>query len=100
MLKIRYNNVTKQLSGWTDKEADFDSLVVREGEKTALLDIAKPDADDYEYFAFVSDKLVPSGKPKPIPIQRRDLATEIDEIKAKIADYDELKAKVKALEKK
>lgn len=35
--------------------------------------------------------------PEPEP---RDLATEVDEIKAKIADYDELKAKVEELEKK
>lgn len=35
--------------------------------------------------------------PEPEPV--RDAFTEIDEINAKIADYDELKAKVKALEK-
>ncbi len=34
------------------------------------------------------------------PEQPRDLETEIDEIKTKIADYDELKAKVAILEKK
>ena len=36
----------------------------------------------------------------PAPEPKRDLAAEIDEIKAKIADYDTLKAKVEKLEKK
>lgn len=36
----------------------------------------------------------------PPPPKPRDLAAEIDEIKAKIADYDTLKAKVEALGKK
>jgi len=36
------------------------------------------------------------GKPEPV----RDLAAELDEINAKIADYDDLKAKVETLEKK
>jgi len=33
-------------------------------------------------------------------IFERDLASEVDEIKAKIADYDDLKARVEKLEKK
>ena len=37
--------------------------------------------------------------PKPVS-PARDLATEIDEIKAKIADYDDLKARIEKLEKK
>jgi len=36
--------------------------------------------------------------PPPEPV--RDLATEIDELKVKVADYDDLKARVKELEKK
>lgn len=39
---------------------------------------------------------LPIGEPEP----ERDYGAEIDEIKAKIADYDDLKAKVEALEKK
>jgi len=34
-----------------------------------------------------------------IKIKPRDLETEIDEIKAKIADYDDLKTRVGELEK-
>lgn len=98
MLKIRYNLEAKMLSGWTDVEAEFDGLIAREGEDTAVLDIPKPDTDDYEYFAFIDGELVPSGKLRPKP--PRDLAAEIDEIKAKIADYDDLKARVGELEKK
>lgn len=47
-----------------------------------------------EYDSFLAS--LPVIEPEPV----RDLATEIEEIKAKIADYDELKAKVEELEKK
>jgi len=36
----------------------------------------------------------------PIPEPPRDLAAELDEIKAKIADYDNVKARVETLEAK
>lgn len=48
-----------------------------------------------EYDDFIAS-LPPPEPPKPV----RDLATEIDEIKAKMADYDDLKARVEDLEKK
>lgn len=47
-----------------------------------------------EYDAFIAS--LPVIEPELV----RDLATEIDGIKAKIADYDTLKAKVAELEKK
>lgn len=47
-----------------------------------------------EYDDFLAS--LPIIEPEP----PRDLFTEIDEIKAKIADYDELKAKVEELERK
>lgn len=67
MLKIRYNKLNGLLSGWTDIEAEFDSLVARKGEEVALLDVPKPDADDYEYFAYKDEVLIPSGKLPPSP---------------------------------
>jgi len=97
MLKIRYNTKTKLLSGWEDDSTKFDALEARKGEETTLLAIQKPDADDYEYYIY-DGELMSSSKQPPTP--RRDLATEIDKINAKIADYDELKAKVEVLEKK
>lgn len=79
MLKIRYNIMTTQLSGWVDKEEEFDLLEVREGEATEVLDIEKPDVDDYEFFVCKDNKLVPSGKTLP-----RDLSAEIDAIKVRV----------------
>lgn len=93
MLKIRYDLESKVLSGWRDRPDEFELLQARKGEATVTLDIEKPDADDYEYFAYEDGELVPSGKE-----QSRDFLAEIDEIKAKIADYDDLKEKVKNLE--
>lgn len=53
-----------------------------------------------EHFAGEGHLLFDDGVPSPEPEPVRDYGTEIDEIKTKIADYDELKAKVEALEKK
>lgn len=47
-----------------------------------------------EYDEFIVS--LPEPEPEPV----RDLASEVDEIKAKLADYDDLKAKVEMLEKK
>lgn len=44
---------------------------------------------DGNHFIFENDE------PKPEPIPPRDLAAEINEIKAKIADYDDLKTKLR-----
>lgn len=99
MLKIRYNKVSRILSGWEDGRSLFESLQPGRGEGTALLDITKPDADDYEYFLYADGILKPSGKISPVsPEPVRDALAEIDEIKDKIADYDELKTRVKELE--
>jgi len=85
MLKIRYDAHTGLLSGWTDRKAEFDTLVARDGEDTAELDIVKPvGVDDYEYLVYQDGKLLPSGKSEPTPIVRRDLAAEINEIKARL----------------
>ena len=99
MLKVRYSKETGILSGWaTETEIEFATLEARMDEDVAVLDIAKPNVDDYEYFIYQDEQLKPSGKLPPDPL--RDPLAEIDEIKAKIADYDTLKAKVEMLEKK
>ncbi len=82
MLKIRYNIETLQLSGWTDNEAEFDLLEDSKDEATKVLDINKPDANDYEYYAYNGTELVSSGKQPPIP--RRNLFNEIDELKVRV----------------
>ena len=84
MLKIRFNSQTKILTGWTDRKEEFDLLTAREGENIAIFDIAKPitHSEDYEYYAFKNGELTDSGKPEPIPV--RDLAKEVDNLKARI----------------
>lgn len=52
------------------------------------------------YFIGEGHLLFDDGKPYIIPEPPRDPLAEIDEIKAKIADYDELKVRVESLEKK
>ena len=79
MLKVRYNTETGLLSGWADSKAEAKTLIAREGENVAILDSAKPDADDYEYFIYLEGQLFPSSKKMP-----RDLGAEIDELKARI----------------
>lgn len=77
MLKIRYSTETKILSGWTDIESEFDQLQSRGGEDTAILDIAKPSADDYEGFLEQDGELVrrviePSEPPRSAHISTID----------------------------
>lgn len=91
MLKIRYDLKTKLLSGWTDNKDEFDLLKAREGEAVEVLDLPKPDSDDYEYFAY-DGKLISSGKPKPAPTTRppiRDLASEIGDLKTRVEKLEE-----------
>ena len=88
MLKIRYDLKTRLLTDWTAIETEFDDLEAREGEAVALLDIPKPDADDYEYLVYKRNKLEPSGKISPIPREARDLAAEIDELKARVKQLE------------
>lgn len=65
MIKIRYNAESRQLSGWTGNEAEFDRLKSRKGERTAKLDIEKPDVDDYEYCYYRAGALV-VVEPEPL----------------------------------
>ncbi len=44
--------------------------------------------------------LFDDGKPEPLPKPVRDYGAEIDKIKAKLLDYDDLKLRVEKLEKK
>ena len=78
MLKIRYIEKTGLLTGWLDNELEFELLATRKGEAVALLDVTKPDVDDYQCYSFIGDKLIFTGK---IPLkQKRDYGKEIDEI--------------------
>ena len=82
MLKIRYSRKTGLLSGWTDREAESRTLQADEVQDVALVDIPKPLSADYEYFIFSGGNLKPSGKQEPMIT--RDLAAEIDALKARI----------------
>lgn len=83
MLKIRYNIETGQLSGWTDNETE--DLIARDGEAIEVIDIPKPDVDDYEYCYYRDGALV-VVEPQPA----RD----------PLAEIDDLRMRVKKLEKK
>lgn len=85
MLKIRYNTESYLLSGWEEDEAKFSELIARQGEKVALLPLPKPDVDDYEYYLYIDGELIdnPDKQPQqPEPV--RDLAKELDELKAEV----------------
>lgn len=73
-----------------------------EGERDSL--IAEYEAQGYrlkeEQKYFDGNHLIFTDEPYVEPEPPRDLQAEIDEIKAKIADYNDLKARVEALEKK
>ena len=84
MFYVRYNLKTGQLTGWANLKGD---LPLREGEAVANLDITKPDTDDYEYFVFNGKTLNDNPNKQP-PLPTRDLAAEIDELKA---DVEKLK---------
>ena len=84
MLKIRYNILTAQLTGWTDNELEFDQLLIREGEGETLIDAIKPQpSNDYEWWCYEGVGLVRSDKALP-PEPPRNLAAEVDELKARL----------------
>ncbi len=86
MLEIRYKTDTKEVTGWWGNRFGNEEVKLknRPDEAMAMLDIPIPDKS-LEAWLFDSDKLIPNPDyvepetPKPV----RDLAAEIDELKAK-----------------
>ncbi len=84
MLEVRYNKTTKELTGWWGNRHGNEDVKLRNrpNEAIALLDIPIPDKD-LAAWLFDTDKLIPNPsyvEPKPA----RNLAQEIDDLKAKI----------------
>ncbi len=86
MLEIRYNKITKELTGWWgNRHGNHEvNLKNRPDESIALLDIPIPDKD-LSAWLFDGDKLIPNPsyvEPEP----PRNLLAEIDELKARLGD--------------
>ena len=84
MLEIRYKKVTKELTGWwfNRRGKHKAKLKNRPNQAIATLDIPVPDKP-LGAWLFDGDKLIPNPdyiEPEP----PRDLATEIDELKAEV----------------
>ena len=86
MLEIRYNKLTKELTGWwAGRHGNHDvKLKNRPNEKIVLLDIPVPDKP-LGARLFDGDKLIPN--PDYVePVPPRDLEAEIDELRAEIGE--------------
>lgn len=91
MLEVTYNTETKKLRAWNGDPKQFRNLV-REGHTVVVLDIPVPDKD---INAWLFDEKTQSLIPNPDyvePEPPRDLALEIDDLKAEIK---ELKKQIK-----
>ncbi len=98
MLEILYEVATKEVRAWNGDMFVKGNLKPREGQEVVIFDIDPPDFESDIYYVDLLNKQI-IGNPNYIePQPPRDLAAEVDEIKAKIADYDNLKAKVEKLE--
>lgn len=101
MLEIRYNTDTKEVTGWCGDPEQFGNLDRdRDNEVIIVLNIPIPEKSCSAYLYDEATQSLIDNPDYVEPEPPRDPLAEIDEIKTKIADYDELKAKVKALEKK
>ncbi len=84
MLEVRYNETTKELTGWWgDRHGNHEvKLKNRPSEKMAMLDIDIPEKD-LSALLFDGTKLIPNpAHVEPPP--PRDLLAEIDELKARL----------------
>ncbi|GAG87228.1 unnamed protein product [marine sediment metagenome] len=86
MLEIRYNTITKEVTGWWgDRHGNHEvKLKDRPNEAMAMLDIGIPNKP-LAAWLYDGKKLVPNPdyiEPKP----PRDLATEIDDLRAEIQE--------------
>ena len=83
MLKIRYNKQTKEVTGWWGNRFGNEEVKLknRPDEIIVMLDIPIPNKP-LEAWLF-DDMLIPNpGYSEPEPV--RDLAAEIDDLKAKV----------------
>jgi len=99
MLEVRYNTETKEITGWWGSRFGNHKIKLknRTNEAIATLDIDVPNKPlEAWLFEDATQSLIPN--PSYVEPVARDLAEEVDEIKAKIADYGDLKARIESLE--
>ncbi len=88
MREVRYNTETKKLTAWCGDEKQFGNLA-RAGHTVVILDIPIPNKP-LDAWLFDGETLIPNPdyiEPEPA----RDLAAEIDELKAEIDNIKELR---------
>ena len=81
MLEVKYNTLTKEVTGWCGDERQFGNLE-REGHKVVILDIPIPDKSRESWLCDGMNLILNPDYIEPEP--PRNLSAEIDEIKAKI----------------
>ena len=89
MLAITYKNNSKVLTGWTGDEQTFDDIKYPADEAVAILDIPIPVKSAN---AWLFDEITKTLIAKPAyiePLLARDLAKEIDGLKAEIKSLKE-----------
>lgn len=82
MLEVRYNTITKELTGWCGDPMQFGNLKDRGNEAIVVLDIAVPDKPLDAWLCDGKSILPNPGYIEPIP--PRNLAAEIDKLKARV----------------
>ena len=83
MIKIRYDETTKEITGWRGTEDRFDSLSERVGQATVILDIPIPAKNKNAYLYDNKIGLIPNPayiEPRP----PRDLTAEINVVNARL----------------
>lgn len=86
MLKVRYEMATNKITGWCAFAENWDSLIAGEGEDIIWLenyDGVPSMETDFYFLNDVKDAIIVNPnyiKPEPV----RDLAAEIDKLKARI----------------
>ncbi len=88
MLEIRYNRITKELSGWWGSRFGNEEVKLknRPDEAIAMLDIPIP-TKPLDAWSYDGKRLIPNPahvEPEPA----RDLLAEIDELKARLVKLE------------
>ena len=85
MLEILYDKTTKEVRAWNADDAVQGNFKPKGGQEVVIWNIPIPSFDSGEYKVNVTNQTVVDGNPSYVePEPPRDLATEIDEIKAEI----------------
>jgi len=75
MLEIRYNQLTKEVTGWCGDKSQFGALKVRADEDIVQIDIPLPPLTSS---AYIFDEATQNLKPNPNHIVPPDLQAEFD----------------------